>query len=296
MCSSDLISVTTELVNRCNLTCSMCYTAHHKEPKATISIDDIARIVRWDGETPLPCASFGMGSEALLYKNIREALVTAKSAGVMDIFLFTNGTLLNPDISEFIVEHQISRLFVSLDAATPETYAKIRGKDMLPAIEKNILDLLAIKKKYGSELPVVRVSFCVQPDNAHEQQAFLEKWQDLVDRVDFQVLWDHDQVDDVLAYATTAPDELPAGEVADAPVFCHYPFSYLSVWANGDVSPCCNFYGKGLILGNIRSHTLPEIWKGEALAAIRQGFRDGRPNPVCRTCIAASSNLVSIET
>jgi radical SAM protein with 4Fe4S-binding SPASM domain len=287
------ISVTTELVNRCNLTCSMCYTANHSEPKATISLEDIEKIVRWDGKTPLACASFGMGSEALLYKNIRQALKSAKDAGVMDIFLFTNGTLLTPDLSAFLVSEGVSRVFVSLDAATPETYARIRGKDALPQIEANIHALLAEKARQGSELPIVRVSFCVQPENRHEQQAFLEKWRDLVDRVDFQVLWDHDKVDEARAYAAAPPDAPPALPRMEA--FCHYPFSYLSIWANGDVSPCCNFYGKALVLGNVKTDSLPDIWKGEALAALRRGFLDGDPHPVCRTCIAAASNMVSVE-
>lgn len=290
------ISVTTELVNRCNLTCSMCYTANHHETKAALSLEDIARIVRWDGETPLACASFGMGSEALLYKNIRQALKSAKDAGVMDIFLFTNGVLLTPDLSAFLVAEGVSRVFVSLDAATPETYARIRGKNVLPLIEDNIKALLAEKARRGSALPITRVSFCVQPENRHEQDAFLEKWRDLVDRVDFQVLWDHDQVDAARAVGAANPIDGADGP-SDRPrmeAFCHYPFSYLSVWANGDVSPCCNFYGKGLVLGNVKTDTLPEIWNGPALAALRRGFLEGDPHPVCRTCLAATSDLVTV--
>ena len=40
--------------------------------------------------------------------------------------IFTNGTLLNEEMREKILLHKVARVYISLDAATEETYAKVR--------------------------------------------------------------------------------------------------------------------------------------------------------------------------
>ena len=44
----------------------------------------------------------------------------------MDQFLFTNGKLLNEKNSKIILNSSLTRLFISMDAATEETYDKVR--------------------------------------------------------------------------------------------------------------------------------------------------------------------------
>ena len=50
----------------------------------------------------------------------------AEEAEIMDQFLFTNGTLLNEKNSNLILKSSLTRLFISIDAATNETYDKVR--------------------------------------------------------------------------------------------------------------------------------------------------------------------------
>ena len=58
----------------------------------------------------------------------------------MDIFLFTNGTLLNEQKNKILLDSNITRLFVSLDAATNNTYQKVR----IP-VSKNVQNIISIK-------------------------------------------------------------------------------------------------------------------------------------------------------
>jgi radical SAM protein with 4Fe4S-binding SPASM domain len=281
------VTVNIELVNRCNLSCIMCYTINHKGEKHTLTLDQMRAMGKEMKKYNLPAMIVGLGSEALLYKEFREIVDICHESGVMDLILYTNGVLLTRETSEFLVKSGVTRLHVSLDAATPETYIKIRGKPELERIEKNIDTFLEVRKSLGSELPILRIAFCVQPENLHERGAFLRKWEGKADRVDFQLMVPEKHVDDVKNGAVDI--QKTAGyfhqELLDKP-WCSMPFNSLSVWADGVVTPCCAFMGKNLPLGNIKERTLHDIWHGPEIEKIRDEFRTGKLNPSCELCIA----------
>jgi radical SAM protein with 4Fe4S-binding SPASM domain len=267
-----------ELVNRCNLNCVMCVTSHHKGSLYSLSIDGIDRLLQECAKHNMPAVIIGTTSEVLLHKDVAVALACAKKHGLLDIWLMTNGILLNETISEYLVANQITRVVVSLDAARPETYKAIRGKDLLATVEWNIRRLIEVRKRSNSVLPIIRVSFCVQPQNVDECQEFADKWRDVVEYIDFQTLFDF-----------TPFEQLKAGKpVQDKPfsdTICPLPFNSLQVLANGDVLPCCTYYGELMPLGNLREATLKEMWDGKAMNEIRQGLLSGNPMPTCRVCL-----------
>ena len=92
----------------------------------------------------------------------------AKTSEIMDQFLFTNGTLLNQKNSEIILNSSLTRLFVSIDAATEKTYDKVRipvnkkimNSGRLSLIEKNIKNFINLRNKYKKKLPLGKSIFC----------------------------------------------------------------------------------------------------------------------------------------
>jgi MoaA/NifB/PqqE/SkfB family radical SAM enzyme len=278
------ITLSLELVNRCNLSCVMCYTVEHTRPKKTLTLEAVERIFAECGRFGLPALQIAGGGEPLVYKQADKVMSLARSADVMDIFLCTNGVLLTEQLCEFVIRERIARVVVSLDAATPETYRKIRGKDELAGIEANVRRLVALRNEKGARLPLVRVSFCIQPENRHERAAFLEKWKDIVDYVDFQELQDAAHVDEVKEQGFDAP-VMERLQPLEKP-YCYYPFSMMSIWAGGEVSPCCSWYAKNLIIGNVHETSLKEIWDGPAIAEIRRQLLCGDLNPSCFACLA----------
>jgi len=278
------ITVGLELVNRCNLSCIMCYTVNHSLPKATLDKKTVEKLMKEAKNEGLPAVQIGLGSEALLYKNISDVFETTASAGVMDIFLSTNGVLLKDSVCEDIIKNGVTRVFISLDAATPETFKIIRGKDELKLVESNIHRLIAAKKRLNSVLPLIRVSFCVQSENAHERDAFAKKWQDIADHVDFQAMTDFSQVDELAEHGEVNSPKFFHQNSLEKP-YCPQPFNRLDVWSNGDVTPCCTFYGKNLVLGNAKIQSLREIWEGREIEELRDQFRSGNINPNCEMCL-----------
>jgi len=261
------LSLVMGTVNRCNLNCKMCYKKYHTEPREELPIKTIRNIISQCKD--IPSVTLGLDGEVLLDRNIKKTIKLLKGK---DVFFSTNGTLLTDEIIKLLVDNQITRLRISLDAATPETYKIIRGHDMLEKVEGNINRLIAYKKKRKSQLPTIRVSFVVQEENKHERKAFVKKWKNKVDVVDFQTLIDFSHVNNIVS-------------VKKINSFCPYPFHTLSVWANGDISPCCNFYGMGLVIGNIYKDKLEDIWNGKKIKKIREQIIKKKFNPVCKNCL-----------
>ncbi len=269
------ITISLELVNRCNLNCIMCYKKHHTKTHAQLSLKVLEKVMQECKDNKLPSLIIGLGAEPLVYKEIKQAMDIIHKADIQDIFFGTNGALLTDEIIELIVKHKISRVEISLDAATSTTYNKVRRVPVLEKVEKNIEKIIACKKKYNSPLPVIRLCFVVMDINKHETELFIEKWKDKVDYIDFQRYIDLSKIDE--------PTKVDQPVIKNA--FCAYPFYSLNIWSDGGVSPCCSFYGKKLIFGNVHNQTLKDIWNSQAIKAIQEQIASKKFNPICQKCL-----------
>ncbi|MDE2524637.1 MAG: radical SAM protein [Methanocorpusculum sp.] len=262
-----------ETNNYCNMRCTMCphsADSHNTTPKEDISMDIIDKIVDECRNMHVPSILVGGGSECLINPRIKEILQKIKSIGALDNFLITNGLKLTDDIIATIIDLQYERVYVSLDAATPATYKQIRGND-LNKIERNIDKLLMARNTANSKLPLIRTSFVVMPENSHETELFLEKWINKVDIVDFQKYVDVTSME----YNTELPN---------IPYPCPDPFRSLLIRSNGDIFPCCTFYGEYFALGNLHTTTLQEAFNCDKMNELRQNILSGNMPTPCRHC------------
>tara|TARA_B110000881_G_scaffold140826_1_gene124170 strand:+ start:100 stop:1077 length:978 start_codon:yes stop_codon:yes gene_type:complete len=261
------LNVLVEVVNKCNLECIMCLSSHRKGDTKVISNETISKLLTEFKENNLPALMFGAGDEPLMFSDIDQMWKEANLSGIMDIFIFTNGTLLNEDMCKKILEHEVSRVYISLDAATEETYQKIRltnkkineevtgnqklkiineEQNSLQSIENNIKKLIEMRDARNLQLPQIRVSYTVQYKNKHEINMFKEKWENVVDFIEFQET-QNIQFDKLATLSETERWK------RRQPMYkknykkdCKAPFHSATVWADGSVIPCCTFQGKNL--------------------------------------------------
>lgn len=116
-----------ELTFRCNLRCAHCYCnlpansqdAFSKELKT----EEIFKI--FDQIAEAGCLWLLLtGGEPLVRKDFLEIYTYAKKKGFL-INLFTNGTLITPEIADFLAEWLPNRVEITLYGVTKETYEKI---------------------------------------------------------------------------------------------------------------------------------------------------------------------------
>jgi radical SAM protein with 4Fe4S-binding SPASM domain len=58
--------------------------------------------------------------------------------------------------------------------------------------------------------------------------------------------------------------------------YCEFPWTSLTVMADGSVVPCTQDYDTEMVLGNVNEKTLKEIWNGESCKKLRQMHITGK--------------------
>ncbi len=284
------MTVVLELVNRCNLECVMCYQGWRNDAsKSQLSENELDILFKDFKKNKLASLMISV-SEPLLYKGIDKVLKRAEDAEIMDVFLFTNGTLLNKKNSEMILKSNITRLFVSIDGASKKSYDDVRvpvskrllKQDRLKDLENNIINFVKLRKSMKKKLPLVRTSFVALKENHHEIEKFRSKWLNIVDTVEIQR--------EVSIEAYEKINLKKVGEKKLSNYNCQEPWGQIGIYSDGSVAPCCNIVGRNYPIGNIKNNTVSEIWNGKEMNKIRDGFLNNSPNKVCQSCIESSQS------
>jgi Fe-coproporphyrin III synthase len=122
--------------SRCNSRCISCDWWRHTG-EDDLTLDEIETVAAALPALGTRVVAFS-GGEPLLRPDVFDAAAMFRSHGV-SLQLLTSGVLL--DRSADRVGEHFSRVFVSLDAATEERYADIRGINALPALARGIARL-----------------------------------------------------------------------------------------------------------------------------------------------------------
>lgn len=259
------------LTSYCNLHCKMCFrnAQNHSASKRHMPLEVVQTIANQCKHMGIAAVALGEGSEGLLHPQIEEIIQIFSEIGLLDYFVMTNGILLNEDISKILIENNVDRLNISIDAALPDTYQRIRGGD-LEKLENNIDTFL--KCRGSRKRPLLRVSFVKQQENYQEVQKFLEKWSAKADIVDFQDMVDYRNVDTLLEIDKKID------------YICPLPFTKMCIRWNGDIYPCTNPYQKYFRIGNIKEMTIEEAWNHPVWAELRSRMIQRDLPLACRNC------------
>jgi MoaA/NifB/PqqE/SkfB family radical SAM enzyme len=147
-----------EVTNRCNLLCETCpRTFFSREPLKTLTFDEFRSIADQFPDMRR-CALHGIG-EPLLNRELPRMIGYLKARGV-EVLFNSNGTLLTPAWQEVLVRSGLDQFRCSLDGARPETYAQIRGADLLHKVVEGLSGLVETKARLGAATPQVSI-WCV---------------------------------------------------------------------------------------------------------------------------------------
>lgn len=278
-----------ELSTYCNFRCPMCPFGMPKDSRpATFDsvsgwfpFDLFQKVI--DEGVPLGLKAIDLSyyTEPLLHHNLIDFIDYADDKGVLDIMFSTNGQLLIDDMADKLLDTGLTRLMVSLDADTEDTFEQIRVGGNFNKVVGNLEYFLRRKKERGQVLPITRVSFVKTQLNEHELQDFIEHWKPLVDYMSIQELMEFDEM---------KTDLTPSSRISNFDFQCHQPWHRLTIRANGDALPCCTIWGQQMPVGNVREQSLAEIWNSPQMRDLRQLHREGRyyDNPICKKCAESS--------
>ena len=324
-----------EPTDHCNLSCRMCAphfegweTVHgvkkgYLEPSLWVSIldgivaDDLSLdhiIFQWLGDPSLHPA---------LHELVGAA--TERLQGRVNYLrIDTNGILLTPARIDRLLEVASPLggdgppllVVFTVDAHTPATYARVKGRDALPSVRRNLRHLIRQRAAMGRAVNL-QLQFVVQSGNDHEITDFLRYWSDLI-RCQGGASW-HDEVmfkrlsvgggaagqaaaDDRYEHALASAgitagsdgavsvltwerrpwqeDDGHRGERTACPGLWLTPV----IRHDGALMMCCADLGGELALGSLADHSFAQLWWGSRAMAHRRAHLAGRFEGVCAEC------------
>ncbi len=205
-------------------------------------------------------------------------------------------------------------LVVTLDAATPATYRRVKGREGLERVRRHVRHLL--RNRAGAGRVDVQLQFVVQSGNAHEAAAFLDYWGALArchaaPGGHTEVLFKRLSVGGG-APGQAAADALYERTLHEAGISAFHTDNFsVSVWEDrpwqaddahaargpcpgawltpvvrhdGELLMCCADLGSELKLGSLAEFDFRTLWEGERATRLRLAHLAGRFDGPCASC------------
>lgn len=170
----QLRKVYIEPTSKCNFNCRTCIRHAWGETLGAMNKATFERIltglVRF---TPRPSVFFGGFGEPLTHPRIIEMVGAAKQI-VARVELITNGLLLNAENARGLIDARLDTLWVSLDGASPESFADVRQSQSLREILENIKQYREIHRQARGGTADIGVVFVAMKRNIHELPKLLD--------------------------------------------------------------------------------------------------------------------------
>src|SRR5690242_18220262 len=164
-----------EPVGQCNLRCQMCSIQFRQDgppygPPAFMAFDTFTSIID-QFPTLKEIHLQGLG-EPMMHPQFFDMVEYAVNRHVQ-VSTNSNLTLLNDRRAERCITSGLHSLHISLDAATAETYERIRVRAHFDRIVNNIERILAARQRAGSSQPHLRMVMVIMRQNLPELPAIV---------------------------------------------------------------------------------------------------------------------------
>lgn len=209
------------------------------------------------------CVTLHGYGEPLLDKNIIRRVEACTKRNIPTYFSCVPANI-DLEKVEALMRSGLTVLKFSIDALDDEKQRQIRGRraNFHIAYEK-ILKVLDLKRAGGYKTTIVPTMIVMGTDESARamHREFLDLWKDkdvfaYVKSLDNRWLY---QADSALQNRSHYADQ-----------YCEFPWTSLTVMADGSVVPCTQDYDAEMCMGNVNEQSLEEIWNSEKYAEFRR--------------------------
>ena len=172
------LNIIVEPGNFCNLNCITCANDKLTRPKGTMNALLYKKIINEiSSENPYTRLWLDFYGEPLLQKwKLYYFIDYAKKKGLKNIEMNTNGTLLNEEMSEMLLDSGIDFISIDCDGFSKETYEKIRVNGNRDVTYSNIEYLLNRKKERNKSKPIIEIKVMEMAENKEEVDLIMNYW------------------------------------------------------------------------------------------------------------------------
>ncbi|UTG92340.1 radical SAM protein [Geobacter sulfurreducens] len=280
--------------NVCNFKCSYCAHSLGKEgmlkeygfKPEVMQMEVFERTLEQMKAFPqkFKFVSFTGQGEPLTNKRLPELVARMKAAGVAEMTeVITNGALLTHDMSSALIDAGLDRIKISIQGVTSKAYQELTGVKV--DFDKFVEQVRFLFERKGDMQLFVKVmDISLEPG---EDEKFYQIFGEITDRMYIETCR---PVYPGVEYENN-PDESTMdrfGRPHEKRMVCPLCFFHLAIWPNGDVVPCDTIL-KPLVLGNVRSGLLKDMWNGPAhreFCSMQLRKERSSCNSQCARCIA----------
>lgn len=304
----DIDFLQIEICNRCNLRCPSCDLARRNSISSDITFEKFKKII---SKFPkLKAVDLAAVGEPTLHKELTKIISHCTKKGLVT-YINSNGTLLTKEKAKSILEAGLTRLHISVDAATPKVFEALRLGAKFNDVKVNVQSTVKMIQENGYKT-VVAFNSAVSRTNWDELPKIIELATELgvkeltvegihqwgKEKINPSISFFRMSLEEVLPTAVKAAKLAAAndiditlppldrlGQESDLDKYlCFWPWNAVTILANGDVVACCIGVIPCMIFGNIYKQSFEEIWHSENYQKFRDDFIKRKLNETCSTC------------
>jgi radical SAM protein with 4Fe4S-binding SPASM domain len=206
----------------------------------------------------------------------------------------TNAHYLTDENAKKTIESGLSRILISIDGTTQETYSSYRIGGKLEKVLEGARNIVKWKKELNSPTPVIVFQFLVVKPNEHEIEEVQRLGKEIgVDKVALKTaqIYDYEQGSELIPMLdqysryrlnpNTGKYEIKNNLLNH----CWKLWQGAEITWDGRVLPCCFDKDAQHEMGKMPEYSFRSIWKNQAYDTFRKQIIKGREEiDICRNC------------
>lgn len=302
-----------EPTTKCNLDCVMCSReTRYRKSSRDMTYVEFRNLI--DSVPTLKKVHFHGLGESLYNKHFFDMVKYMKKRGIFVCFN-DNATLLDKEKSLELIKSGLDEMRISIDTANPKTYAKIRGKDVLDSVIRNIKQLQSLKSELNSDKPALKIVTVLMKETLNDMRGIVKLAGQLgIDRILVQNVqtWSGDVMTDKSEKSTIGIKKNKIFEVVKKlankygikfsypkekmPYTCTWMFESAFITCEGYVTPCCNCPNPNVFnFGNLKDKSFPEIWNSKKYQNFRKRHINKNFPNICKDCVILKGTFKDYE-
>lgn len=286
-------TVSFEPTTACNLRCPECPSGLRQFTRPTGNLRaDFFRRTLDDIADHLLYLIFYFQGEPFINPDFLDMVAEAHQRGVYTI-TSTNGHFLNDANAKRTIESGLDRLIISVDGTTQEVYEQYRKAGKLDTVLQGARNLVKWKRQLNSPTPHLIFQYLVVGPNEHQMEEVVRLADEIgIDEVKFKTaqLYDYEHGNPLMPHneAYARYYRKPDGTYGIKNKLSNHCWklwhSCVITW-DGLVAPCCFDKDVTHRLGDLKTASLPEVWRGAAYDDFRAKLLRGRAEiDICQNC------------
>ena len=269
--SGDVYRLVIEISNACNLKCTMCPRSIMQRPIRFMDAYTFESIIS-DNCEKLEFVSLNGYGEPLLHPEIFNFLAICRKFGVRT-GISTNCSTLNEKKAKALLENPPDIITLAIDGVNAEDYEKVRVGAVFETVTENVTRFLAICADY--QHPMYIILQCIYMTETRHQVS------------SFRKLFAGHKYNAIRIRQLTYSGKIRSdADYKNRPCACYWLWNEPMVLADGTLVPCCQDVNGQLALGNIKKHSLNDLWNQNTARTLRDKHASGQRNAIsiCSSC------------